>query len=460
MPYFINLGPNRDATIEPIMTTSQGPVLAGEYRERYAHGELMLNGSVTDGTSPNGNDAVRGHIKGFARFDLGPHWRTGADIYRTSDDTYLATYRFSSDSLLASRAFLEGFHGRDYTVFEGYSFQGLRSDDIGGQTPLVLPLARYSFVGEPGRLGGRWELNAEALQITRSQGTDTRHISVKPGWRLPMVADDGEVYTLFATVQADLYQTDDLNATFGPGGPTGSDVAGRFFPQAGIDWRYPLVRHDGATSEVVEPIVGVVVAPPGGNPTDIPNEDSQDFELQDTNIFAANRFGGLDRVEGGQRVYYGMRATVLGPKNASGSLLLGQSYSLQRNGAFVADTGLHDHLSDMVGRVEASPSELLDFLYRFRLDHRTFAVRRQEIGATVGPAGGEALGELPVDRQPGGPARVRRARGDPVRRQRPDHAALAVHRQHGAQSGESGRRTVARVRPDLRRRVLRDQREL
>ncbi len=385
IPYFLNLAPNRDATIEPIITTSEGPVLAGEYRERYAHGELRLDGSATDGTSPNGHDAIRGHIKGFAHFDLGPHWRTGANIYRTSDDTYLPSYGFGSDSLLTSRAYLEGFHGRDYSVIEGYSFQGLRSNDIGGQTPLVLPLAHYNFVGDPGRFGGRWELNAEALQVTRSQGTDSRHVSLTPGWRLPVVADDGEVYTIFATLQTDLYQFDDLADPFSAAGPTKSGTSGRVFPQAGVDWRYPLVRHDGKTSEVVEPIVGVVVAPTGGNPSDIPNEDSQDFELQDTNIFAANRFGGLDRVDGGQRVYYGVRGTVLAPDNASGSILVGQSYSRERNAAFAAGTGLDNNLSDIVGRVQASPSELLNFLYRFRLDHKTLAVRRQEVGATVGP---------------------------------------------------------------------------
>jgi LPS-assembly protein len=411
LPYFIDFAPNRDLTVEPIMTTREGPVLSGEYRERFAHGELRLAGSVTEGSAPSGSDEIRGHVKGYTRFDLGPNWRTGADIYRTSDDTYLARYRFDSRSLLTSRAYLEGFHGRDYTVFEGYSFQGLRSDDIGGQTPLVLPLARYSFVDEPGWLGGRWEANATALQVTRADGLDTRHLSVTPGWRLPVVADDGEVYTLFATVQADLYQFDHLVDAGNPGAPRFSGTSGRVFPQAGIDWRYPLIRHGNSFDEVIEPVVGLVVAPNGGNPSNIPNEDSQEFDLQDTNIFAANRFVGLDRVEGGQRVYYGLRTTLLGKGAGAGSAsaFIGQSYTLRKDSTFAAGTGLNDNLSDIVGRVEASPSPLLDFLYRFRMDHEDFSIRRQELSATVGPPAVRlSVNYLSIDRQANEPEFIAR----------------------------------------------------
>ncbi len=400
VPYFLDLAPNADATIEPIETTGAGPVLVLQYRQRFAHGELQLDGSGTDGKAYNGSEELRGHIKGNALFDLGPNWRTGADVYRTTDDDYLPLYGFDSQSLLTSRAYVEGFHGRDYTSFEGYSFQGLRSDNIGGQTPQVAPLASYSFIGGPGRLGGRWEANAEALQVTRADGTDTRHISVKPGWRLPMVADDGEVYTVFATLQADFYQYNNLVAPVSPTGTGQNGTATRLFPQVGADWRYPLIRPGKTVSEVLEPIVGFVAGPNGGNGTDIPNEDSQDFELQDTNIFAANRFAGYDRVDSGQRVYYGFRASVLGAHGGSGSALLGQSYSLHRNNAFGAGSGLNEHLSDIVGRLQITPSDLLDFNYRFRLDNTNFAIRRQEVTATVGPQAVKlSVGYLQIDKQ-------------------------------------------------------------
>jgi LPS-assembly protein len=43
-----------------------------------------------------------------------------------------------------------------------------------------------------------------------------------------------------------------------------------------------------------------------GRQSNIPNEDSLGFELNDVNIMRPNRFPGLDRYDGGQRVAYGL----------------------------------------------------------------------------------------------------------------------------------------------------------
>ena len=44
----------------------------------------------------------------------------------------------------------------------------------------------------------------------------------------------------------------------------------------------------------------------------ITNEDSRNFEFDDTNLFAINRFPGRDRYEGGPRVNYGLRGAIYG----------------------------------------------------------------------------------------------------------------------------------------------------
>ena len=154
VPYFINLAPNRDLTLDPIITTNEGPVLAGEYRERYSHGELQLAGSVTEGSAPSGKDEIRGHVKGFARFDLGDHWRTGADIFRTSDDTYLARYGFE----LAVAPHLSRLPGR---------VPRARLHRVRG---LFLPGAAIRRCGRPDAAGPA----ARALQLRRRAGTARR----------------------------------------------------------------------------------------------------------------------------------------------------------------------------------------------------------------------------------------------------------------------------------------------
>ncbi len=390
-PYFFNIAPNRDATLEPIFTSKEGVVLSGEYRERLVNGEFQVSGSITrtDRRDSLGNrtndDDDRGHIFSKGRIDLNDRWRGGYDLERATDDTYLRRYGFRSPNTLRSRAFAEGFNGRQYTSVDAYAFQGLRAEDDPGTTPLVLPMFNYNFVGEPGRLGSRYTLDANALSIYRSEGTNMRRLSLKGGWQLPYTAPAGDVYTLSTVVQSDAYDVSEVLNFAAPNTATRNGFAGRVIPQIGLDWRYPLVRHEGAIHQLIEPRLGLVMAPNGGNPPKIPNEDSQSLEVDDTNLFSLNRFSGLDRVDGSQRVNYGLNLGAFGDGGGVTSLFIGQSYRLNADDTFPNGSGLEDNLSDFSARLRITPNRYLDLLYRVRIDKDDFVARRSELAAEAGP---------------------------------------------------------------------------
>ena len=102
-------------------------------------------------------------------------------------------------------------------------------------------------------------------------------------------------------------------------------------------------------------MVQVVLAPGGANPDEIPNEDSLDFEFDDTNLFSLNRFPGRDRVDPGSRVDYGLKWTANGEEGGFVSAFLGQSYRLNEPDIFPEGSGISDQLSDLVGRVQVAP---------------------------------------------------------------------------------------------------------
>jgi LPS-assembly protein len=183
------------------------------------------------------------------------------------------------------------------------------------------------------------------------------------------------------SVRGDAYHVADV-AT-----PEGSytGTTGRFVPQAALTWSWPMMRaHDG-WSEVIEPIVQGVVAPRGQNPEDIPNEDSLDFEFDDTNLFSTNRFTGWDRVEGGARVNYGLRYGAFIPGTGRLEMMGGQSWMPAPEGLFTEGSGLSEDFSDYVGRIGLDAGANLGFLYRFRLDKDTLQANRYELMARVGP---------------------------------------------------------------------------
>ena len=405
VPYYFDLAPHRDATLAPLYTSEEGALLAGEYRERTHAGRLQVQGSVThvdergENNARTGNKETRGHIETTGAFHIDDTWRWGFTAKRSTDDTYLRRHEISDEDTLVSNAFMEGFRGRTYASANAYAFQGLRQEDDPGETPLVLPELDYNFVGRPGPLGQRWGLDANVLGLSRSGGADSRRLSLGLDWRLPHTSASGQVYNLLASVRGDLYHIDDIPDPSGPG-DSPDELKGRLLPRLALQWRYPFIRSRGDVSQIVEPSVDVVAAPSGGNPDEIPNEDSRSFEFDDSNLFSVNRFPGLDRWEGGHRMNYGLKVGAYGARGGYATALIGQSLRARADRTFAEKTGIENRRSDYVGRVDISPNRLLDYTHRLRLDRDRLSIRRNEIGLTFGPRAIRAdVGYVSLDRE-------------------------------------------------------------
>ena len=391
VPYFINLAPERDLTLEPIFTSNEGVVLAGEYRSLTRDGRYSFDASITQADSRDSNgdrlneQEIRGHVRGQGRFLLDQYRRWGFDVARSTDDTYLKRYRFGGGDTLVSDVYAQHIRGRNYASATAYSFQGLRQNDDPGLTPLVLPLLEYSYTSEP--LWGRnlLRFDANAVSLYRGESTDTRRISLEGGWQLPYVTRAGEVISLAASVRGDGYWVKGPVDPSRPDDPAEDGVSGRVVPRLVAEWRYPLAATAGPLMPVFEPIVQAVVAPYTGSGPDIPNEDSQTLEFDDTNLFGVNRFPGFDRVESGPRLNIGLKNSVYSETGGYYSVLLGQVLRAKADDSFGPTTGLDNERSDYVARIVVSPAPFLDLTDRVRLDRDDFSLRRHEIYATAGP---------------------------------------------------------------------------
>lgn len=388
-PYYFAIAPDKDATFSPTFTSKENVVLAGEYRQRFVDGRLKLSGSGTNASVEKdgqaaGND-IRGHFFGEARFDLNDTWRAGVNIELTSDDTYLRRYKITSNDTLKNHAFLEGFRGRNYAAANAYNFRGLRETDNSATTPLLVPLLDYNFIGRPDARGGRWNIAANLMNLSRETGADSRRLSLDTGWTLPFMTRSGEIYNFFATLRTDAYWVNDVQEAGKPAGSLSSGFTGRIFPKIGLDWRFPFARSDKMVTQIIEPVAGVIVAPNGGNPDRIPNEDSSDFELDDTNFRSATRFPGLDRVDGGQRIHYGLKLGVYGAGGGFTTAFIGQSYRFRKDTTFSPGSGLDDYFSDIIGRIRIHPKAFLKLHYRFRVSKENLRAQRSELSAQIGP---------------------------------------------------------------------------
>jgi len=380
-PYYIHLSDTRDATITPFLTTAAGNGLIGEYRQNFVKGQMRVFGSVMAGDNDFSEDG-RGHIKSSARWDMNQHWRSGTDIHLATDRTYLRRYGFDAPTWLTTNLFAERFSASTYFSANAYYFQRQRLPLTTSSVPIIAPLLTYNYVSTPDSWGGYWTVDGNGLALGRERGTDTARLSSRAGWNLPYTSPFGDVYMFRAGVRGDGYYVNDL---FRPStGDMFTGTSGRFVPEASLEWRMPFVSNEYGFHQMVEPIVMAAVSPIGVNPERIPNEDSLDLEFDDTNLFSMHRFSGLDRVETGARINYGLRWAAYRQNGGSLSALFGQVYRFHDDPIFSPLSGLRGHFSDFVGRIDFTPNPYIDLQYRFRLDKNTLVSRRSELSAATG----------------------------------------------------------------------------
>ena len=406
-PYFLVIDDDKDLTLAPRFTTRGGQLLATEYRQRFGNGVLNAVGSINysntgSGSNTNTGERWRGHIDTSGTWHLDETYRTGFQLQRVSDKTYLLRFGFGTPLLNAmiSRAYLEGFEPRATTDVNAYAFQPLLSGLRSVTQPIVLPVANRTWISEPDAFGGRWRLNANLLNIMREVGTQTRRLSLGSAWERTFRDGIGGQYLFTASLRGDAYSINNLSQESNPdlpsayfavnGAPPAERIgynflAGRVFPQLGLTWSYPLAQRWPEHTAIVEPIAGVYVGPAGGNRRRIPNEDSLGFEFRDTDLFRPDRLAGYDLLDTGQRVDYGLKLGLYNRDGGAYRMLIGQSYRAQPNPFLPPASGAAERLSDVVGRVVLSPSSFLDLIYRFRLDKNTLSNRTQEVGLSAGP---------------------------------------------------------------------------
>lgn len=393
-PYYWTLGPSADATVTPIFLSNDLPLLAAEHRQRFGAGQVVTDASfLRTRRQGEGFPQWRGHLRSDGRFDLDENWRTGFDIARASDKTYIERYRirqrfrFLEQDALTSRAFVEGFQDRGYAVVNAFAFQGLRPEDDPARTPLALPAAAYSWVGEPGRAGGRFTVDASAVSIYRERDVRAQRATVLAGWALPYTTRSGEIYTLSTHLQTDAFHAG--NADYGRRDsfqPSENGFGARALPQIGLSWRLPLIRRDGGLRTIIEPIAAVYIAPNAGSQRSLPNEDSRGLTFDEANLFRINRFTGQDRLESGQRLVMGVNTDL---QNAAGqrlAMFVGQQYRMNPESAMPAGSGADTRFSDVVGRVLVVPHPWLSATYRFQMDERSRELLRSIAGLSLGPS--------------------------------------------------------------------------
>ncbi len=395
LPYYVKLAPNKDLTVTPYLYTGVLPALEAKYRSLLSYGAYQVGGMITYGTrlpattigesTTNlvGTRSIRGYIDANGTFQLGTDWTLTGVLRLSSDRTFLRRYSISNDDRLRSMVNAERITADSYLSIAGWYVQTLRAGDSQGKQPIALPAIDYRLRLPEKILGGQLQIQANSLGIIRTAGQDTQRAFASIEWDMRTITPLGQELTLTAFGRGDVYHSSNTLSTSVDIYRGMAGWQGRGTAAFAADMRWPFVGELFGGTQVLSPRVQLVAAPPTKN-LEIPNEDSRAFDLDDSNIFALNRFPGYDRWEDGNRVTYGLEWNFDRPR-FSITTMIGQSYRLTNKASlFPVGTGLTDRFSDIVGRTEIRYGNFLELSHRFRLDKDTLALRRNEIDATIG----------------------------------------------------------------------------
>ena len=388
--WYQRLGNSGDLAVTGYLFTKALPMVSAQYRQLLSNGSFQITGYATrssripiGGSSLTNQTDFRGYLYANGKFQFSPNWSVNFSIRAASDRTFLRRYDISRDDRLRSSVTLERIDPDSYFSLAGWATQTLRVGDSQGQVPFAIPEIDYRRRLTDPWLGGRITLQANSLALTRTSGQDTQRAFASAQWDLRRITPLGQEVTLTALARGDIYHSDEnaVTTTVSYRGNPGWETRG--MATLALDVKWPLVGGFLGGTQVLTPRFQIVASPTLRNLV-VPNEDARAIDLEDSNLFALNRFPGYDRIEDGVRFTYGLDWQFERP-GWRVNTTIGQSYRLTNLPTLLPDgTGLSERTSDIVGRTEVRFRDVVKFTHRFRLDKDNFAVRRNEFDAAVG----------------------------------------------------------------------------
>jgi len=392
--YFWDINEHADILFSPTFTTDKNVVWGGKYRAFVKDGYIEAEGTYLNDDNP-ARPNNRGNLFLNGRYELNDLWLASTNLNYVSDSLYLKELSLKNDdeAWLTSDVTFERFEGRDYTSVQAYYYKlisyDLKTKDATQFTrmkynkPLVVPLVQSEFISDTSAIGSYFKNDFSVASLYHSGGNQSHRATMINSWNLPWTSQFGERYKVVASLKTDAYRVEEYKYKAQAKDYTGNPT--RVFPQLGVEWRLPFVKANEGTRQIIEPVVVGVISPNGGNKSNkIPNEDSQDASLEDTNVLDLNRYAGYDKNDNGSRISYGLNWNAYGDVVGRTSAFLAQSYQFNKQTSFSYHTGNDGHFSDYVGRVYAAPSDYLDLIYRFRIDREDYNLKYNELAAKFG----------------------------------------------------------------------------
>jgi LPS-assembly protein len=394
IPYYLNIAPNKDLKTTIQTHPSKGHLLLeNHYRHLLKEGEYSVNFNLANNEpketnlvnsyDPEITKSVRWEGKAKGQFILPKNFGIDFDINNVGDKDYLRDYQNNFIGHTVSQVNLDYIKNRDYFSIKTVKIQELEVNQDSEESPFAMPIVNYYKESAPqgGLLNQTYSVLGNATVITRDSGPQYRRFSVIPKISIPYNVG-GSLFKVSASAQGDFYNLKNNYTTSARDNDLDSTEL-NYRPEINFKWSYPLIRKSLKNTIIFEPLLTATTSKSSKNYEEMPNEDTNNGELTQSNLFLSDRLSGFDRNELGSRVNYGFKSSLF---NDFGNfnLGLGQSYKNDNKEQDVSIRGFNGgNKSNIVGELSYISKEIFNIVYNFQLNESNYRNDINDLSASI-----------------------------------------------------------------------------
>ena len=334
-PYYLNLSPNYDMTLEPRYLSKRGLQLNAEFRYLTPRSGGQFNLEYLPDDEEMNRARRYFNLKHESTF--GPGWRFITNIQNISDDTYFED--LGSSLSVTSQTHLDRYLEIIYQTRRWSLLTRVQSYQT--IDPRIESIA-HPYERVPQLLfDGNWSSNQLDFRITSELVNFDRELGTT-GWRFDSNHELSVSLTksgMFLTPAIALRQTNYwLNNVV----PDGQDTFSRTLPIASLDAGLKLERsanRAGSWIQTLEPRI-LYVRIPFKNQSMLPIFDTIEPDFNLVQLFRKYQFLGPDRIADADQLSFGITSRLIDPKNGQEKLTatLGQTRYRSTKGVSLPDS--------------------------------------------------------------------------------------------------------------------------
>ena len=341
LPYYVNIAPNRDATVTPTVMSKRGVNLGGEFRHLERDYRGTLRGNYMPGDKLRGMDRWSYSLQQMGQFKTGVpeigNIGLNLNLNRVSDDNYWRDFPRSSSTLtqrlLANDVSASWARGYLTTSVRALKWQTLQD----ATSPIVPPYSRlpqistsYTRVNAPiaGQKGFDWSVSGDFTRFSSDrsltlQPNSDRAVAlaqfsrpwISPGW--------------YITPKMQLHATSyRFDAPLANGAVSASRVVPNFSLDSGLQFERKANYFGSDFTQTLEPRA-FYVRTPFRDQSALPNYDSGVNDFNFATIFNENAFVGNDRISDASLLTLGLTSRLLRPDTGAEAVRFGVAQRLR-----------------------------------------------------------------------------------------------------------------------------------